>query len=204
MGGEGSIQHMINSLKNNKKLLRRKKAFQKDNSTTLSKTALSSKFRAKKASPELIHRIRRESKRRRIKWIILYIIISTFVIASVSYVVYNFNQDVINDKKLRFKENKERIKRKNQERLQISIEEGNEFFKKEKWSQAIEQYYNAYQLAPDQFNIEFRLVETMCLNCDENYDGCREAKRFLDNLYQKYPEKKEKLDELKSYLKYEY
>jgi hypothetical protein len=110
MGGEGSIQHMINSLKNNKKLLRRKKPFQKDNSITPSKTALSRKLRAKKASQKLLQGIKRESKRRRIKWIVLYIIISTCVIASVSYVVYNFNQNVKNDKKLRIKENKERIK----------------------------------------------------------------------------------------------
>ena len=204
MGGEGSIQHMINSLKNNKKLLRRKKSFQKKSSTSLSKTALSNKLKAKKASPELIQKIRRESRIRRMKWTLLYIIIGTGVIVSVSYAVFDFNQSVITKKKQRIKEQKERIKKQELEQLKKSIEKGNAFFEQKKWSDAVEQYYNAYQLAPNQFNIVFKFVETMCLNCDENYENCRDAKKFLDNLYQKYPEKKEKLDELKKYLKYEY
>lgn len=83
MGGEGSIQQMINSLKNNKKLLRRKNRFEKEKPLTQSKTALSSQLKAKKATPELLENIRKDAKRIRKNWLIFYLIVSLLTIVSV-------------------------------------------------------------------------------------------------------------------------
>ena len=204
MGGEGSMLHMINSLRNNKKLLRRKNRFKDKTHLVKSFKWQNNAFRSKKASPELLRKIRKEAKIRRRKNRVLYLIISLIVIIPTIYTVYNFNQNHIEKKKELLKQRQDRIQKSREKRLLILIENGDHYFEQRNWTGAIANYGKANDISPDQYTIEFRLVQAMCLNCEDDYNHCRDAKRLLDILYRKYPLKKEDLNKLKSYLEYEY
>lgn len=200
MGGEGSIQQMINSLKNNKKLLRRKSRFEKEKPLTQSKRALSSQLKAKKASPELLENIRKDAKRIRKNWLIFYLIVSLLTIVSVFLGRYIYNQHLISEKKAKIKERKERYLKFKQNQLKVSLDRGAYYIEQQDWNAAVNAFVKAYNNNPDNYEIAYKLAHALNLSCIKNDYRCQDYYTFLKMLYKKYPEKQAKLDQLMSSL----
>jgi tetratricopeptide (TPR) repeat protein len=203
MGGEGSIQQMINSLKNNKKLLRRKNRFEKEKSfLSIDKDSYKTKqktFKSKKAAPELLNKIRKETKRASNKSKLLFGFIALiFLIFMLLFLSDLYNSD----QKHLIKTLNEKGDDKNNLALSF-INKGDGWFKESKWDAAIFYYRKAKKIYPDNFDIEYRIVHTMSLKCKYEFEKCRETKEILDSLIFVHPGNL-KLKSLKENLMYEY
>jgi hypothetical protein len=95
MGGEGSIQHMITTLRNNRNMLRKKGMFQRDRSFTRRKEEYHKASKgintSKKLSKEELLLIRNKvianRRRENIKAFLVFIIIVILIISMVVFVI---------------------------------------------------------------------------------------------------------------------
>ncbi len=140
MGGEGSIQHMINSLKNNKKLLRRKSRFEKEKSfLSIDKGTYETKkepFKSKKATPELLRKIQKETKQASNKKKLFIGFISLICLLFMLFFLFDL---YTNDQKHLMKTLNKEDDDKNKLALSL-ISKGDGWFKESKWDAAIFYY----------------------------------------------------------------
>ncbi|AXP83072.1 hypothetical protein CJ739_4014 [Mariniflexile rhizosphaerae] len=204
MFGGGSIQGMITSLNNNKKLLRSKRLFKKEKTfLSLKKEylkAASGKLDLKKASAKEILEIRKKVIKKRKKEHLIFIAMALIVISIFSYVplklIKQNNLLVKNQQTLEFKEK--------ENKFLILIDDGDNWFKKGDWQNAIFQYQKAKKMFSDNYDVNYRLVNAYSLQCEREIKNCHVAKELLDKLILDFPEKKHELIKIKDRLEYEY
>ncbi|MGS2740902.1 hypothetical protein [Sinomicrobium sp. M5D2P17] len=204
MSGGGSIQGMINSLRNNKKLLRSKRLFSKEKTFLNIKKeylkAAGGKLDFKKASKEDIIRIRKRVIKERQKDNILLIAIATISITIASY----FTFKLVKQNYIAQESQKAILLKKKDEEFLTLIQNGDEWFEKAKWNNAVFYYKKAKELFPENYDINYRIVNSYSLQCEREFKNCIKAKKILDNLFLKFPDKKKELTNIKGRLEYEY
>lgn len=203
MAGEGSIQGMITSLRNNKKLLRRPNLFRQGNSfLNLKKEYLKAaggKVNVRKLSKEELAVIRKKvvKERRKENRTNVGIFIASVLI--MGYIVfYTINE--INEYENGFK--KIELKKSTDEYLSL-IADGDQWLKKRSWRNAIFEYKKALEIFPSEFDINFRLASAYAYRCESEFENCNEAKELLNKLLRKDPRNLELL-KLKKVLEFEY
>lgn len=168
MGGEGSMQHMINSLRNNKKLLRRKDRFDKEKTfLNLDKENYkieNKPFRSKEASAELLEQIRKEARESRKKWLIFYVVVSIIVTGSVTFFIYNLNQKRIKAKREILRQKAAQAELYKTISFKKALGDAEIFFDSKEWENAANSYYKAYTLKPDNYDVNYKLIEAMYLS----------------------------------------
>lgn len=204
MGGEGSMKAMIDSLRNNKKLLRNKSRFTKERSfLNLKETDLkgaSGKPRFKPYSKEAIKKIKAKFQRKRkqekvlfaflgLLFFLLFIFIGTFLIKEV----------------LQEQNDRKQLNIQKQEQAYLKhIAFGDRWFSESNWHNAIFYYKKALELYPNDYDSSYRLLQAYGQNCEKELEDCAKAKDLLDELLVKFSDKKSELTQLKEVLNYEY
>ena len=204
IGGGESIQGMITSLGNNKKLLRSKRLFKKERTFLNIKKeyldATEGKVNLKKASKQELKQIRKKIiKERRKENIILTATAMVMVSIIIYFTIHTIQQNNINTK------NQQTIafKKKEKEFLRL-INEGDEWFEKGKWYNSIFYYEKAKEIFQKNYEINYRLVRSYSFQCESEFKNCSEAKKLVDNLFHMFPDKEKELSEIKDKLEYEY
>ncbi|MET7030803.1 hypothetical protein [Sediminicola luteus] len=197
MAGGGSIQGMIISLRNNKKLLRPKRSFLNQRKEFLK--AAKGELNLRKASKEELelfrNKIYQERKRHRKIDITIWSGIGTILLFACIFLAKTLTDQVTVSEKNNFNTKADSY-------LEL-IEDGDQWLTKRKWHNAIFQYEKALEIFPKEYDINYRLTYALCLRCEADFTNCKEAKSKLDKLLLQYPNKSE-LMELRKMLEYEY
>ncbi|PQJ76704.1 hypothetical protein [Polaribacter glomeratus] len=202
MPGEGSIQGMLTSLSNNKRLLRKKNMFRPERTFLSLKRAYiksaGGEIELKKATKKQLRAIRIQIIRERRKnWHAFYNIF-LFLFLIVGFITYNFIQNYTIAK-----EKTKKIELDNKiERSLLLIAKGDYWLKKRSWYNAIFEYKRAFELLPNDYTVYYRLAHAYSLRCENEFEDCKKGKKLLDKLINQFPEKSELL-ELEELLKYE-
>jgi len=203
VGGGASIQAMITTLSNNKKLLRSKRLFKKERTFLSIKkeylNATEGKLSLKKASKEELQQIRNKIRAQRQKVMKIHIAIVMVIISVMTYftitVVERHHIDNKNLQALVFN-------KKKKEFLKL-VNEGDQWFVQGKWYNAIFCYKKAKEIFQN-YEVNYRLVSSYSFHCENQFKNCHEAKKLLDTLFQMFPGKEKELLEIKDKLEYEY
>jgi len=202
MGGEGSIQHMINSLRNNRNLLRKKSIFKKER-TFLStkkeyyKAAQEGEVELKKATKEELILLREKIiKQRKIEsirsWVIVLIVMTPLILLGIN-ASYNTSKEEI-----------QHLETENENYLiehindyTYYLEEGDKWIEKKNWNNATYRYEQAVKLFPDEYEANYRLALSYCYSCSYKNKNCEKGRTLTNQLLKSYPEDS-KLLELKT------
>lgn len=203
MGGGGSIQGMITSLKNNRKLLRKKRLFRPEKTfLRIKKEYIKSaegELNLKNATGRQLRDIRVKVLKRRKKNEFVRIVIFISFISVFSLIAYDY---IKSSKALNELNEKRELKLKSDQYYSL-IAEGDEWLKTRKWHNAIFQYKKALVIFPNDYSIHYRLANAYCLRCEDEFKDSNKAKKLLDKLMNQFPDKLELL-KLKKILEFEY
>lgn len=203
IGGGGSIQGMITSLSNNKKLLKSKRLFKKERAFLNLKQeyfkASKGELDFKKATKEQLLEIRKKVIKERQKEKLFSVIVAFVVIGIFSY----FALVLINENKAFVKKQEAIQYQKKETEFLILIEQGDEWFSKGHWSNSIVLYKKAKAIFPKNYDVSYRLARSYSFQCETDYKNCYTAKELLQELYVLFPEKEIELSEIKEKLNFE-
>lgn len=186
MGGGGSIQNMQNALKNNKNL-RSKRA----NLFKRKSVYSSIKNNPNSGENNIRHLTEKErvilktklAKSRRDN-IILAAILSTIVSIIVAYVLIDlfkpFQEDFTSAAELQLTQSTNKA-------YQFFMQDGDEWFAKRNWHNAIFQYKNALEKEPNSFVSKVKLAYSYLNQCKFENEGCVEAYSLLRDLQEELP-----------------
>ncbi len=197
MGGEGSMQHMINTLRNNKSMLRKKSMFKKERTFLSTRKeyyhAAEGKIDLKKATKEELLLLRKKIlKRRKAESIRTWIIVSAFLIPIIMLGVYALNTE--KKKKIEDSETaKEKYLIENLNEYTYLIEEGDKWIAKKNWNNAIYRYEQAVKLFPKNFEANYRLALAYSYSCTYNHKNCEIGSALTGKLLKFFPENQDVL-----------
>ena len=203
MAGGGSIQGMITSLSNNKKLLRRNRLFRPENSfLNLKKEYLKAaegKINIKKATKKELAEIRRKvlEQRRKEDYITAGLFAASLMFIGLLISIIIKDMIIFNNETQQIE-----LKNRTDQYLEL-IADGDQSLAKRKWYNAIYQYKKALEVFPKEYDINYRLASAYCYRCEIEFKDCTEAKEQLNKLLKEYPEKPDLL-RLREILKFEY
>ncbi len=192
MGGEGSIQSMIASLRNNKNLLRKKGLFKKERSFLNTKKeyykAAQGNFDIEKISKEELLLIRKKViHQRKIEntraWLFAFVVITPII----GYGIYTFNkaQNKIIQQNEAAKDN---YLIENINEYNYLIDEGDKWIEKKNWNNAIYRYEKAVKLFPKDFDANYRLALAYSYHCMFKNKDCDIGKKLMERLLKYNPE----------------
>lgn len=180
MGGEGFMLHMINTLRDNRGLLRRKGMF-KRKQTFLTRRkeyykASQGNFIFKELSKDELKAIRRKVLKQRrkdsiIQWSI-FLILSSLIFFMVSFFF-------IEDPK---PQETESNKDKHLKDYFFYIQEGDKWIGQRNWDNAIFEYKIAQKHFPKKYEINYRLALAYSYNCKFELKDCKKATALIDKL----------------------
>ncbi|MEQ8624877.1 MAG: hypothetical protein RJQ00_03240 [Vicingaceae bacterium] len=196
MGGEGSIQGMIISLRNNKNLLRgRAKGFfrreltysqlrkyYRDSEKPI-EDAISSQEQLRKIRARIIEDRKKETRK-------IIIVVSSLTIVLTFLIILLFNSFSFTEvnksstKKSRVVDYKMRNDSYNE-----MVELGLQHLNAEKYFLAVGNFENALRKRPNDLLAEVKLAEALCFLCSKKNIECIKANNYLDKLITKYPNK---------------
>jgi len=204
MFGSSSAKGMIDSLRNNRKLLRKKSRFKKDrtflslNENDLKGAKGKPTFKAysKEAIKNIKSKFKRRRKRENVFFAFLGLLGLFFSILLGTFLV----KDVVQE---RNKSRQEQIQKNERVYLRY-IEFGDRWFSQGKWKNAIFYYKQGVEVYPNDYEMNYRLLRAYCQFCKNDLEDCALAKELLDSLLIRFPEKEVQLSEQKAILNFEY
>ncbi|MBT0607385.1 tetratricopeptide repeat protein [Aequorivita echinoideorum] len=190
VGGFGSIQNMIITLRNNKNLLpNRKSFFESKNFKTTKREyhkVTGRQFNIKKASPEELLAIRKKiksnRKRESRKFAILLCISLPLIFAGLYFGIYNFSLGFPELEVTSFQIQKDEI-----EKYHFYVNDGDAWLAKGNYHNAVFQYKKALQLFPNDFEANYRLALGYSYKCQYDFKDCRKGKILIDKLSEQFP-----------------
>jgi tetratricopeptide (TPR) repeat protein len=213
IGGFGSINHMIITLRNNKNLLSRRTIYERNRGWFGSNRPF--EYRRKefqkaardldllKASPEQLARIRETIiKQRRIHRLRVgfVLVIFSMLMGFALFGLYEFVR--LEEGKFVRKSSEESFSRDSDRLQQYSffISDGDKYLQIGEWHNAIFQYRKAAELYPEFYEVNYRLGVAYSKRCRIEEENCQEAQNQIQLLLDKYPDKKTDALKLRSYL----
>tara|TARA_R100000935_G_scaffold21876_1_gene40346 strand:+ start:19041 stop:19643 length:603 start_codon:yes stop_codon:yes gene_type:complete len=182
MPGEGHILAMIQSLRYNRSLLRRKGMYPREKQfLNLKKESLRARngtIESKKVSKEVLLRIRKKMAKQRKKENLLLVCIALVLVSIVMFYGFKFvahQSSTVDTFQL------EKETEKNNQYL-FYIVDGDAWFSKRKWHNAVFQYKKALALYPGDYDAMFRLTRAMSYHCQEKGKDCAAGKKYYDQL----------------------
>lgn len=195
MGYGGSVLHMITTLRNNKSLSRRPKAFSKLREQINQQTDKKRFVLDKKASPEELAKIRKEiiqqiriEQKRKKKVLLSTISLSTILLLVFIKLAFfsSFNFSMTYKPKERTTTKKLSTEEK-AAKLIFSIEDGQKWLNENHFNNAIYQFKLAKEIDPNSYEAQVGLTESYLKKCKLLNEDCEEAKLELDNLTRNFP-----------------
>ena len=186
LGGGGKGQDMLNSIRNNKNLLRKKNIFKRERTFLQIKKeylkATKGEIELKKATKRELAIVRQRVINESRKETSISAAIAIVVLCFFSYLsVQLFKSPPVDNS---FDIQKEREKHQD---FLFYISDGDKWFKKQKWHNAIFQYKKALELYPNDYGPSYRLALAYFYQCKSENEGCDECKILLIRLLKAKP-----------------
>jgi hypothetical protein len=188
MGGGGAIQDMINSMRNNRMLLRKTTIFeQKQFNYRYAKSVYEKEKRLltfKEAQPAQLSAIRkavvRQQRRKMLKVVVSSLLILFLLVSASLYAVDMYYN---NQKKLALEE----MQAAQVQWFMRNKELGDDAFKTAHWDSAILFYSKALEERPNHFEVEMKLTRAYYYNCKYHGSDCFNAIDHTAKLLAQYP-----------------
>lgn len=184
MAGWGFAKHANTIVKENRKLLKKKSLFKKERSFLNLKNEVFYKDSQGIPSKKLSKRERRTyryktvvsyRKDRLYDRMIIVLTVFLFFILMIWFYTGTEHKELVNKLKLEKAELTEKM-----DKYDYYISSGDEWFKKEKYFNAIFQYRLALELFPNDSIATFRFIEAANLNCEIYNNNCGEGQEALE------------------------
>ena len=194
----GAMSQLNKSIENNRKLLRKKNRFKKERRFMFidptSYKWKTFKLSSKKVSPAVLSQIQLEAeyiKRKEQIVISLAILISMATVLYFVYTVYKSDQAYMAtvDNKIELT--------KDQKLYRKYMKKGDGWLREDKFNAAIYYYDKAQAIYPNDYDIEYKILYTYCLQCKKEKTNCKKATELIDSVYKAHPEKIEDMVNLK-------
>lgn len=191
MGGGGAIQDMINSVRNNRALLRKTTIFEGPKHNYAYAKALYEKkkrlLKFKDATPEQLAIIREEikqdQKRKTLKAITASLLLVALIFLGVSIGVMEYRKQ----------RNLETLKKEaiteeaHLRQFVLFSEKADHLYKKQDWDKAAYTYRLALNLKPNHYQTELKLARVLYFNCLYKGKDCFNAMDLTDKLLNQHP-----------------
>ncbi len=194
MGGEGSMQHMINTLRSNRNLLRKKSMFKRERSFLSTKKeyykAAQGKIELKKATKEELILIRQKIiKQRRTENIRAWSIILTLVMLVI--IIGGYSIDKVEKRRVQSEEKtQDDYLNENINEYSYLIEEGDNWIEKKNWNNAVYRYKQALEIFPKEYEANYRLALAYSYNCQFENKDCEKGMELTNWLLKFFPEER--------------
>ena len=201
MPGEGSMMHMIITLRNNKKLLRRKGMFKKERSFLQSNkedfSTTASGIPTEAISKEKLASIRskmikaRKKRNLRLGLFIgvslpLVLLMGFFFLEDFSFGFDRLENTGPNQINLAMKKAET-----SEDKYLYYMEDGDRWLQKRSYHNAIFQYKKAVELFPSEFTALYRMAVAYSYQCQYEFEGCEEGMEIAKKLEKVYPNSEE-------------
>ncbi len=193
MASFGSLNHMVITLRNNAKLLRKRSLFKKERSFLRgeemefkhSYQGIPSKPVSKEKLQKIKEKIQQEQRRDRNK----LMLITLFFLPLIVFSVYTaFKDFTFGFPKLITSNNHELIPlQEKQKKYYFYIEDGDAWLAKHHYNNAIFQYRNALKVFPSEYDAQYRLALALSYQCQYKFEGCEEGNKLIHRLLQNDP-----------------
>ena len=195
MAGEGSMMHMITTLRNNKYLLRRKRMFKKERTFLSVKKeyykATKGEINIRKLSKEELLAIRNSVIKSRRSQRFKTLLITSLVLGSIFILVFRFSSKLKKERLEQVKIIEARVFQENltQNTTQYNyfIKEGDLWVTKGNWDNAVFEYKIALKIFPHKHEINYKLALAYVYNCSNFNQDCDKGKKLLDSLLLESP-----------------
>lgn len=194
-GGASSIQDMINRYRNNVNQLRKSGMFKRDKSyfkvkadyqNVLSKT-VDYKSATKEQLAEIKAKVKRKRKQQLIKSTVIYAISAVFIFSILIYLIQPFKRippELAHKHEIPESANMDK-------KFNFYVSDGDYWFEQNKWHNAAFQYNKALEIHPNNYEVQFKLANTLTFSCTNDSLQCDEARKLINKLIHKYPKSME-------------
>jgi len=198
MGGGGSMQHMMNSLRNNKSLLRKRSIFKKERTFLSTKKeyykAAQGEFDLKKITKEELILLRAKIiKQRKIEnrrsWAIVLVVMVPIVLLGIKA---SYKTDKKNIESIETAKDNYLIEHIND--YAYYIEEGDKWIEKKNWNNATYRYEQAVKLFPEDYEANYRLALSYSYSCTYQNKNCEKGRTLTHRLLKSHPEEQNLLE----------
>lgn len=191
-GGFGSINHMIVTLRNNKKLLPAKRSFFKNRRYASKKNeyrnAWGEAFNRKKATPEQLLALRTEIIKKRKKeargFMLLLSIGIPLIVLTLYFTFRNFRFGFPNIKSTQ----EIAVENHDAEKYYFYLKDGDSWLEKRNYYNAVFQYKKAVALYPSDFEANYRLVLGYSYQCQYDFENCSQGMQLILKLEKQFPD----------------
>jgi hypothetical protein len=195
MAGEGGMAHMIVSQRNNKRLLRRKRLFEKERTFLSIKKeyykASQGRVDFKKATPEELKKIRNKVIANRKSENRIQLTVLCFSILIIGFIIFKIVKSENSITKAQQNSNMEVELIKKTEKYMFFISDGDKWISEKNWSNAIFQYKEALKVFPTEFDANYRLALAYSYSCQNEQINCEIGERLTERLIKQFPDKNE-------------
>lgn len=204
MAGEGFMQHTINSLRNNRGLLRRKGYFKKDKSFFSRRKeylkATKGNIKNKKLSKYELLEIRNKIiSNRRKENTKLFLILSLITILVTWFVIYQYNiSKNVRQQQIEVVEQIKHVEDTNE--FHYLISDGDKWIEKRHWNNAIFRYKQAIEIFPKDYVGNYRLSLAYSYKCKFKNKDCDLGEKLTERMLTFFPEDGDLLELQKVFL----
>ncbi|MBG43239.1 MAG: hypothetical protein CL530_04655 [Aequorivita sp.] len=195
LGGFGSINHMIVTLRNNKKLLPAKRSYFKNRNYSTIKNeyynAVGDAFNIKNANPEQLLAIRKKIIRKRKKeartFFFLLCIGIPLIVLGLYFSFHNFRFGFPTVKTAQ----EVSLENNNEEEYMFFLKDGDAWLQKRNYYNAVFQYKKAVALYPSDFEANYRLALGYSYQCQYDFENCDNGMKLILKLEKEFPDNKD-------------
>ena len=195
LGGFGSINHMIVTLRNNKKLLPAKRSYFKNRNYSTIKNeyynAVGDAFNIKNANPEQLLAIRKKIIRKRNKeartFFFLLCIGIPLIVLGLYFSFHNFRFGFPTVKTAQ----EVSLENNNEEEYMFFLKDGDAWLQKRNYYNAVFQYKKAVALYPSDFEANYRLALGYSYQCQYDFENCDKGMKLILKLEKEFPDNKD-------------
>jgi len=195
LGGFGSINHMIVTLRNNKKLLPAKRSYFKNRNYSTIKNeyynAVGDAFNIKNANPEQLLAIRKKIIRKRKKeartFFFLLCIGIPLIVLGLYFSFHNFRFGFPTVKTAQ----EVSLENNNEEEYMFFLKDGDAWLQKRNYYNAVFQYKKAVALYPSDFEANYRLALGYGYQCQYDFENCDNGMKLILKLEKEFPDNKD-------------
>lgn len=197
MGFGGSAQAMINIIKNNRAMLGEKKSFFKSKKDYYASNSVDENQDVfvdhLQATPALLEDIRAKLQRERKMMfrinLIIFIILLLLAVFSVTYFFGGQEEIEVKSKKMVIKVEDTRVKD-----FVFYIDDGDEWMEQGKFENGLFQYKKAAELAPSNYNVQYRISLAYAYLCRYDNIDCEKGKLAFEEAKKNFPDAEELLE----------
>jgi predicted Zn-dependent protease len=191
MGAGGSIKNMIDSYRDNMRMLRKTRLFKKGNTIFEKEVSAThtgnQKLVYKKADRAWLEKFHEKLRREKKAEVTRLVIVMLIMFSIAGFLVVRFSGFSFDRAGRTLREKQEAAYRDQKARYDYYIVLGDEWLYQKKWHNAISDYKISLGIIPDAFEARIKLARAYAWSCRETNYYCEEAVNLLEELNRQFP-----------------